>query len=88
MESCDVLIVGGGPAGSSCARKLNQAGIDVLVLDKSQFPRDKVCAGWITPEVLQLLQIDPEEYAEGRVMQPIYALRTGVIGRSSLQTQY
>lgn len=88
MEYCDVLIVGSGPAGSSCAWKLKQTGLDVLVLDKSQFPRDKVCAGWITPEVLQVLQIDPGEYAEGRVMQPIYALRTGVIGRDALQTQY
>ncbi|MDT8376565.1 MAG: NAD(P)/FAD-dependent oxidoreductase [Mariprofundaceae bacterium] len=88
MDSCDVLIVGGGPAGSSCAWKLKQASLDVLVLDKSQFPRDKVCAGWITPEVLQVLQIGPGEYAEGREMQPIYALRTGVIGRDALQTHY
>lgn len=88
MEHCDVLIVGGGPAGSSCARKLKQAGLDVLILDKSRFPRDKVCAGWITPEVLQLLQLDPGEYAEGRVMQPIHTLRTGVIGGSALQTHY
>ncbi len=41
-ESCDVLIVGGGPAGSSCARLLRRAGLDVLILDKSEFPRDKV----------------------------------------------
>jgi len=88
MEFCDVLIVGGGPAGSSCARKLNQAGLDVCVLDKSQFPRDKVCTGWITPEVLQVLQVDPGEYAATRVFQPIDALRTGMIGRDALQTQY
>jgi flavin-dependent dehydrogenase len=88
MESCDVLIVGGGPAGSSCARKLNQAGLDVRVLDKSQFPRDKVCAGWITPEVLQVLQINPDEYADARVFQPLYGLRTGMIGGAALQTEY
>jgi len=88
MEYCDALIVGGGPAGSSCAWKLKQAGIDVLVLDKSQFPRDKVCTGWITPEVLQVLQIDPGAYAKGHVIQPIYALRTGMIGGAALQTRY
>ena len=53
-ESCDVLIVGGGPAGSSCARQLRRAGLDVLILDKSEFPRDKVCAGWITPQVVEI----------------------------------
>jgi flavin-dependent dehydrogenase len=46
---CDVLIVGGGPAGSVCARQLGDAGFDVVVLDKKTFPRDKFCAGWITP---------------------------------------
>ena len=53
MENCDVLIVGGGPAGSSCARQLHRHGMDVMVMDKASFPRDKVCAGWITPAVLQ-----------------------------------
>ncbi|MGH8709796.1 MAG: FAD-dependent oxidoreductase, partial [Burkholderiales bacterium] len=48
-DSCDVLIVGGGPAGSTCAWQLVRASFDVLVLDKHTFPRDKVCAGWITP---------------------------------------
>ena len=51
MDSCDVLVVGGGPAGSACAWKLRQAGLDVIVMDRAAFPRDKVCAGWITPQV-------------------------------------
>ena len=70
-ESCDVLIVGGGPAGSACARQLGRAGFDVLILDKSQFPRDKVCAGWITPQVVEELEIDTRDYQQGRVLQPI-----------------
>ena len=37
MESCDVLIVGGGPAGSTLAWKLRAAGLDVLILDKKTF---------------------------------------------------
>ena len=55
MHSCDVLIVGGGPAGSTCAWQLVRAGLDVLVMDKHIFPRDKVCAGWITPAVIESL---------------------------------
>jgi geranylgeranyl reductase family protein len=78
MDSCDALVVGGGPAGSSCARLLTQAGLDVVVLDKSEFPRDKVCAGWITPQVVETLQLDTDDYAQGRVFQPITAFVTGL----------
>ncbi len=62
MTECEVLIVGGGPAGSTVAWKLVQAGFDVIVLDKSKFPRLKLCAGWITPTVLQDLQINLDSY--------------------------
>lgn len=62
MQTCDVLIVGGGPAGSSAARVLKRAGADVLVLDKEQFPRLKLCAGWITPEVVRDLEMDISAY--------------------------
>lgn len=62
MRSCDVLIVGGGPAGSSAAWRLRRAGLDVLVLDQECFPRLKLCAGWITPEVVHDLEIDIAAY--------------------------
>lgn len=88
MESCDVLIVGGGPAGSTCAWKLRRHGLDVLVLDSMPFPRDKVCAGWITPAVLDTLQIDRADYAAGRVLQPITGFRTGVIDGAEVETRY
>jgi flavin-dependent dehydrogenase len=80
MLSCDVLIVGGGPAGCSCAWALRRAGMDVVVVDKSDFPRDKVCAGWITPAVFAQLAIDPLEYARGRTCEPIAGFRVGRIG--------
>ena len=88
VENCDVLIVGGGPAGSTCARELKRTGLDVVVMDKSSFPRDKVCAGWITPQVVQTLQIDAGEYAKDRVFQPITGFATGLVGGSEVRTRY
>ena len=88
MESCEALIIGGGPAGSTCAMALARHGLDVLVLDQKAFPRDKVCAGWITPAVLDALQIDPDDYAEGRVLQPITGFRTGMIDGAEVETRY
>ena len=88
MDACDALIIGGGPAGSSCAWQLSQHGLDVMVMDKASFPRDKVCAGWITPSVLQALQLDPHVYARERILQPISAFRTGLINGSELVTRY
>jgi len=79
MESCVALIVGGGPAGSSCAWQLHRHGLDVIVMDKANFPRDTVCAGWITPTVVQALQLDIDEYASQLVFQPINAFHTGLI---------
>ena len=62
MESFDAIVVGGGPAGSACAERLVQAGASVLVLDRAEFPRTKLCAGWITPEVVEDLALDVEGY--------------------------
>lgn len=62
MQHADVVVVGGGPAGSTCAWKLRQAGLKVLVLDRSEFPRTKLCAGWITPQVIDDLQFNTKEY--------------------------
>jgi menaquinone-9 beta-reductase len=62
MQQADAVIVGGGPSGSTCAWKLKQAGLDVLVLDRSDFPRTKLCAGWITPQVVDDLEFDIASY--------------------------
>jgi geranylgeranyl reductase family protein len=89
MDQCDVLVVGGGPAGSTCAWKLRQAGLDVMVLDAAVFPRDKVCAGWITPPVVAELQLDLDEYRQHRTLQPISGFRTGLIdGSRIVETVY
>lgn len=65
MHSAEVIVVGGGPAGSAAAQRLVRAGVDLLVLDRERFPRPKLCAGWITPEVLQDLALDPADYPHG-----------------------
>ena len=88
MTEADVLIVGGGPAGSTLARLLKRAGKDVAVMDKAEFPRDKVCAGWVTPAVFEELEIDLEDYARGRVLQPIHGFRTGRIGQRQVQSDF
>lgn len=55
MRDAQVIIVGGGPAGSSSAYFLASQGIDVLVLDRAHFPRDKVCAEYLSPECSRIL---------------------------------
>jgi flavin-dependent dehydrogenase len=65
MLKTDVLIIGGGPAGSSCARRLQQGGAKCILLDKSAFPRFKPCAGWITPQVLKWAEMDAAAYPHG-----------------------
>ncbi len=67
MDIRDVIIVGGGPAGSSCAWRLSSYGIPSLILDAQEFPRTKLCAGWITPKVMTNLEIDHASYPHGMV---------------------
>lgn len=61
-KTVDVVVVGGGPAGSTCARDLVSAGYEVTVLDRAVFPRTKLCAGWVTPDALADLELDPTDY--------------------------
>jgi flavin-dependent dehydrogenase len=88
MEHHDVVIVGGGPAGSTCAWQLRRAGRDVLVVDRATFPRDKPCAGWLTPQVIEELELDVREYAARFTFQPFTAFRTGIVGSRAVATRY
>src|SRR5580700_4337092 len=54
-DSADVIVVGAGPSGSSTAFHLAQAGLDVLLLEKSHFPREKVCGDGLTPRAVKQL---------------------------------
>jgi geranylgeranyl reductase family protein len=54
-RQADVIVVGAGPAGSAAAYHLATAGVDVLLLEKSAFPRDKVCGDGLTPRAVRQL---------------------------------
>jgi menaquinone-9 beta-reductase len=54
-ESADVIVVGAGPAGSSVGFYLASSGLDVLVLEKTTFPREKVCGDGLTPRAVKAL---------------------------------
>ena len=54
-RDAEVIVVGGGPAGSAAAFFLARAGVDVLLLDRARFPRDKPCAEYLSPQASRLL---------------------------------
>jgi geranylgeranyl reductase family protein len=64
VEHYDAIVVGAGPAGSTAAYRLAQAGANVLLLDKAQFPRNKPCGGAISTRALNELPLDPKPVVE------------------------
>lgn len=67
MKQYDVIIIGGGPAGSMTGITLQKRGYKTCIIDKSAFPRDKLCGGLLTVKTMQLLQkecpaIDPDHF--------------------------
>jgi menaquinone-9 beta-reductase len=61
-SACDVAVVGAGPAGTAAAIRLARAGVDVTVVDRARFPRDKICGDGLTTGALRRLEelgLDP-----------------------------
>lgn len=79
----DALVVGGGPAGSSCAYWLAEAGWDVVVVERKRFPREKTCGDALTPRAVRQL----EEMGLGRSLSAHHRYEglRAVAGRQTLE---
>lgn len=51
----DTIIVGGGPAGTTCGYLLAKSNKDCLIIDRKEFPREKLCGGGLTPKTVKLI---------------------------------
>ena len=68
-QDADVIVVGAGPGGSTAAAHLARAGVRVLLLEKTTFPREKVCGDGLTPRAVKSLLslgIDTAEWPQNR----------------------
>jgi glycine/D-amino acid oxidase-like deaminating enzyme len=78
---CDVLVVGGGPAGASAAYWLASSGVDVLVVEKKHYPREKTCGDGLTPRSVH--QLEQMGLADGLAPHHRYwGLRAHAYGRT------
>jgi geranylgeranyl reductase family protein len=73
----DVIVVGAGPAGSTCAYRLASAGASVLLVDRARFPRDKPCGGGVTGRAARLLPFSLAPVVEDTVTSVRMRLRYG-----------
>jgi geranylgeranyl reductase family protein len=85
MTAADVVVVGGGPAGSTVAWRLARAGRRVVLCDAAAFPRVKLCAGWVTRAALDELEIDAATYPH--TIQP-FSTVTVAVGNRTHETRW
>ncbi len=64
IKKFDVVIVGAGPAGASCAIRLGKSGLKVALLEKSAFPKDKTCGDALSVDVINQLSMLSEKLGE------------------------
>lgn len=81
--TCEVLVIGAGPAGSSTAAHLSSLGHDVLLVDAAEFPRDKPCGDGLTPRAIaELTDLGLGEWLSGRARNK--GLRAAGFGQTLL----
>src|SRR3954467_11787796 len=86
MERVDVAIVGGGPAGASCAFFCAQAGLRTVVLERETFPREKVCGDCINPACWPVLhRLGVAETVRTSVHSPLEAVEFIAIDGKSVR---
>lgn len=73
----DLIVVGSGPAGSTCARKAAQLGLEVLVLEKANHPRRKACGGGLTLQAKNVLDLDFTKVVERELCGQRYYYASG-----------
>ncbi len=57
----------------------------MLIVDRATFPRDKLCGGWITPQLVQELELDILDYSRDHILQSISGFKTGAIGQKEVE---
>jgi geranylgeranyl reductase family protein len=77
VKPYDVIVVGAGPAGSTAAYRLAEAGATVLLLDRARFPRDKPCGGGVTGRAARLIPFSIDPVVEHVVTHADLRLRYG-----------
>src|SRR6516225_7277826 len=87
MTSHDVIVVGGGPAGTTVGCLLAQRGINTLLLEEKRMPREKLCGAFITPECFPTLKrLEVLDQVIGAGAQRIAELRLVAPGGRSVTT--
>lgn len=94
LQTTKITILGAGPAGACAALKLNKLGIDVVLIDKAQFPREKICGDGISHRVVDIMKrwLYPELYerfcAEKNIQLDSWGLRVEGTRENSFEIGY
>ncbi|MBI9098462.1 MAG: geranylgeranyl reductase family protein [Spirochaetaceae bacterium] len=80
MNNYDVIVVGAGPAGSTAARICAEKGLNVLIIEKEDFPREKPCGGGLSMGAVKELDII---LPESLIVEKCYGMRSVFNGRQS-----
>jgi geranylgeranyl reductase family protein len=73
----DLLVIGGGPAGSTCARRAAEGGLDVVLIEKEAHPLNKPCGGALSPRAVDLLGFEIKDAIERTFQAAVIHTPTG-----------